>query len=578
MIRRRAIAPRAQEDPAIARYLKTGKYPVQGRARAFSWDVWARPERRRTPKAEAARVTAFISSLTFSKGPAAGRPFVLRPWQRAIVEPVFSRLDAEGSRVVRTVLIELPTRNGKTELAAALALYMLCGDQEQGAEVYSVAVDTDQASLVFNVASTMARRDPELAARLELVPSRRRIIHHASGSVYRVLAADAPSALGLNASAVVMDELCAWPSREMYDVMVSRTGSRRAPLTAIITTAGDDEHSVGAEVHRYAERVRDGIIADPSFVPVIFAAPEDSDPWAESTWRACNPAYGDFRSAEEFKVAARQAREVPGREASFKKLYLNMWGTHAETRWLPMERWDACSESVDRATLRGRRCIVGVDLSTTTDLSAMVCCFPDDAGGYDLVCEFWVPADYLEVRSRRDRVPYTVWAQEGHLTTTPGNTIDYGVIERRLYDLVKVDGFDVVEVAVDPWNAKGLIAKLQGDGVPAVEVGQTVANLSGAAKELERLVLSGQLRHGNHPVLRWCASNVVVDTDANGNIKPSKKRSTERIDGISALVTALARASVHREPPGSIYEERGLLVASGPDRDVIIRPDQQRWS
>lgn len=548
MIRRQRIATRTQEDPAVATYLERGRYPTQGRSKYFSWDVWICPARRRTPKAEAQRATAFIESLTHSKGPAAGQPFRLREWQRAIVERIFGTLDADGYRVIRTALIELPTRNGKTELAAALALYMLCGDQEQGAEVFSVAIDSDQASLVFNCASTMVRRDPELAARLEVVPSRRRLLHDASGSVYRVLAADAPSAPGVNASGVVMDELAAWPGREMYDVMASRTGSRRAPLTTIITTAGDDEHSVGAEVHRYAERVRDGILTDDSFLPVIYAAPEDADPWDEATWRAANPAYGDFRSADEFKVAARQAREIPGREASFRKLYLNQWNTAAETRWLDMARWDACAEPVDPAALRGQPCIVGLDLSTTTDLSAMVLIFPPDADGiWDVLAEFWVPADYLELRQRRDRVPYVVWAQQGHLHVTDGNTVDYGAIERRLHELVEVDGFDVVAIGIDPWNARGLTTKLQGDELPAVEVAQTMANLSGAAKELERLVLAGRLRHGGQPILRWCINNTAVDTDSNGDLKPSKKRSRERIDGTSALVTALALAHVARE-------------------------------
>jgi phage terminase large subunit-like protein len=552
MIRRQRIATRAEEDPAVARYLATGRYPIQGRSKVFSWDVWTRPERRRTPKHEAARATAFIESLTHSKGPSAAAPFRLRDWQRAIVEQIFGTLDADGYRVIRTALVELPTRNGKTELAAAIALYMLMGDQEQGAEVYSVAVDTDQASLVFNVAATMVRRDPELAARLEVIPSRRRILHHASGSAYKVLASDAPSALGVNASGIVMDELAAWPVRDLYDVMSSRTGSRRAPLTLIITTAGDSdsEFGVGAEVHAYATRVRDGILTDPSFLPIIYAAPEDADPWAEATWRACNPALGDFRSLEEFRVAARQAREVPGREASFKKLYLNQWGTHAETRWLDMSSWDACGEPVDPEALRGQPCIVGVDLSNNIDLSAVVAIFPPDADGiWDVIAHFFCPADYLELRARRDRVPYPQWSAEGFITATPGNVISYAAIEQRLHDLVVVDGFDVIAVGVDPWNAKGLIVKLQADGLPAVEVGQTMANLSGPSKELERLILASKLRHGGNPVLRWCMSNVVVDTDANGNLKPSKKRSREKIDGVSALVTGLALAHLEREEP-----------------------------
>ena len=326
------------------------------------------------------------------------------------------------------------------------------------------------------------------------------------------------------------------------DVLPCEREDLAAPEAAeehtIITTAGDDEHSVGAEVHRYAERVRDGILTDPSFLPVIYAASEDADPWSEEVWFATNPALGDFRSLEEFRVAARQAREVPGREASFRKLYLNQWGTHAETRWLDMARWDACGAPVDSEALRGQPCIVGLDLSTTKDLSAMLVIFPPDADGtWDLLAHFWVPADYLELRARRDRVPYPQWVAEGWITATPGNTIDYSVIE------------DVVAIGVDPWNAKGLIVKLQAEGLPAVEVGQTMANLSGPSKELERLVLAGQLRHGAHPVLRWCMANAVVDTDANGNLKPSKKRSQERIDGVSALVTALALAHVEREEP-----------------------------
>jgi phage terminase large subunit-like protein len=546
-IRRRAIAIRPQEDPAVARYLRRGTYPIRGTSKNFSWALWERPERRRTPKAEADRAVAFIRSLTFSRGAAARTPFKLRPWQEAIIRRIFGTLGPDGWRQYRTVFFTCPRKQGKTELAAAITVYLLLGDGEQGGELYGAASDLDQAALVYNTVAKMIQHDPELAARLEVVPSRKRIIHHASGSVYRAIPADAPSAHGFNASAVVADELHAWPNRELWDVLQSSTGARLSPL--LITTAGTDERSICAEVHRYAERVRDGIIEDPSFLPIIYAAPEDADWRDEAVWRACNPALADFRSLDEMRVAARQAQEVPGREAAFKRLYLNMWGTAAEARWLPMDRWDTCAAPVDREALRGRRCIVGVDLSTTTDLSALVALFADGDGGVDVIAEFWLPADYLEVRSRRDRVPYTLWAEQGHLTTTPGNTIDYGTIERRLHDLVEVDGFDVLEVAVDPWNARGLIAKLQGDGVPAVEVGQTMANLSGAAKDLERLVLAGQLRHGGHPILRWCASNAVVDIDSNGNIRPSKKRSTERIDGVSAMVTALARAHVQREEP-----------------------------
>jgi phage terminase large subunit-like protein len=550
MIRRRTIALRAREDRALVAYERTGKYPIRGKSRHFSWDCWVNPKRDRTPKAEADRAVAFISSLTFSRGPDARKPFRLRPWQEKIIRQIFGTLGPDGFRQYRTVFITCPRKSGKTELCAAVTIYLLMGDGEQGGELYGAASDLDQAALLFNTVAQMIRHDPELAARLEVIPSRKRIIHHASGSVYRAIPADAPSAHGFNASGIVADELHAWPNRELWDVLQTSTGARLSPLVVAITTAGSDPHSVCAEVHRYAVAVRDGLVPDASFLPVIFAAPEDADWRDEAVWRACNPALGDFRSLEEMRVACRQAQEIPGREAAFKRLYLNMWTTAAEARWLPMDKWDLCAGPVDPAALRGQPVIVGLDLSTTTDLSAMVLLFPpDEAGIVEVLVEYWCPGDYLELRQRRDRVPYVVWAQEGHLHVTRGNVVDYTAIEKRLHDLVAVDGYDVIEVAVDPWNAKGLLTKLQGDGVPAVEVPQTMANLSGASKELERLILSGQIRHTGHPILRWNVSNCVVDTDANDNRRPSKKRSAERIDGVSALVTAIARASVPREAP-----------------------------
>jgi phage terminase large subunit-like protein len=511
-------------------------------------------------KTPSARVVEFCRRfLTHVKGSRAGTPLMLARWQvDGIIRPLFDTRLPDGRRQYRTCYVTMPRKQGKSTLGAAAALYLLYADGERGGEIVSAAADTDQAAIVFDVAASMVQASPALRDLTQIY--RRELVVPSTGSRYRVISAEAGTKHGMNLSAAVCDELHVWTSRELYDVLTTSTGAREQPLLVILTTAGDDEHGICAEVHRHAERVRDGIIADPTLLPIIYAAPEDADPWDEDVWRACNPALGTFRSLDEMSAAARHAKEVPGREASFRRFYLNQWGTASEARWLPMDRWDACATPVDRAALRGRRCIVGVDLSTTTDLSALVALFPDAAGGYDVLADFFVPHDYLAVRARTDRVPYPLWVQQGHLTATPGNVIDYAVIERRLHDLVEVDGFDVVAVAVDPWNAKGLIAKLQGDGVPAVEVGQTMANLSGAAKELERLVLARQLRHGGHPVLRWCASNVVVDTDANGNIRPSKRRSGERmrIDGISALVTGLARASVAVDTTSSVYDERDM--------------------
>ncbi len=371
-----------------------------------------------------------------------------------------------------------------------------------------------------------------------------------------MIASDAPSALGVNASGLTLDELAAWPHRDIYDVMASRTGSRRAPLTVIITTAGSDEHGVGKEAYDYAVKVRDGVIEDPSLLPVIYEAPDDADPWSEATWYACNPALGDFRSLAEFKTAARHAQEVPGREAAFLRLYLNRWITQQDHPWIALDAWDRC-QTVRPAALAGRRAFIGVDLAAVADLTALVVLLADDDGGYTVVPHFFVPAASVAERSRKDRVPYDLWVKQGVLTATEGNVLDVGVIRARLSALMTE--YQIVEIAADPWNLRDRIAEWHRDGLPIVSVEQTMASLTTAAKAFEALVLSGKLRHDGHPVLRWCVSNCVIDTDSNGNIKPSKKRSREKIDGVTAIVTALARASV-APAPRSVYEDRGALA------------------
>ena len=278
-------------------------------------------------------------------------------------------------------------------MAAAIALYMLLSDGEKGAEVYSAAVDRDQASLVFHAAEQMVRNDPELSAMLEIIPSQRRMLHHAPGGVgiYRAIPADAPHAHGFNASAIIYDELHAAPNRELWDVLTTSIGARRQPLIFVITTAGFDRQSICWELHEFAEKVRDGVITDPTFLPVLYGAPDDADWLDERVWHAANPALGDFRELDEMRTAAFQAREVPARQNSFRRLYLCQW-TESETRWLDPDAWAACgTEAIDLEALRGRRCYVGLDLSSTSDLTACVAVFRDEDGGYTVVPHFWLP-------------------------------------------------------------------------------------------------------------------------------------------------------------------------------------------
>jgi phage terminase large subunit-like protein len=479
---------------------------------------------------------AFINGLTHTKGPFARQTFALRPWQIRILKQLF-KTRRDGRRQYRTCLLMLPRKNGKTELAAAVALYGLLADGEAGAEVYSAAADRDQAGLVFGVAAQMVRNDPALAAECYIVESQKRIVHRPSGSVYRAISAEAYSKHGFNASMVIYDELHAAPNRELYDVLSTSMGARAQPLMFVISTAGYDKHSILWELYAHAQKVREHPKLDPTFLPVIYEAPKDADWTSRKVWKAANPALGDFRSLEDLEILAARATEIPAQENNFRRLYLNQW-TEQASRWLSLSAWDACLAPIDRAALRGRRCYVGMDLSATEDLTALVAVFPDGYGGFDVLPHFFVPGEKIPDRVRRDRVPYDAWARDGYLTTIPGPTIgDYEAV--RLHLEAWRTEFAVEMVATDPWNATSLIYRLEQDGCPLVKVPQTFAGLSAATKSLEKHVLSRTLRHGGHPVLRWNVGNVSVETDPAGNLKPSKKASTERIDGVVALIQAI---------------------------------------
>ena len=499
-----------------------------------------------------ARKVAIINKLTHTKGPFAGQPFKLRPWQeKKIIRPLF-RLDrATGKRQYRMCLLMMPRKNGKTELIAALAIDGLMFDGEVGAEVYSAAADKDQAALAFNVAAQMIRNDRELAGECEILDSQKRIVHRRSGSFYRAISAEAYSKHGFNASRVLYDELHAAPNRELWDVLTSSTGARAQPLTVAISTAGYDRHSILYELYAHAKAVKENPALDPAFLPVIFEAPVDADWTDEKIWRAANPALGDFRSLDEMRTACARAQAIPAQENTFRRLYLNQWTEQAE-RWISLAAWDACQVPIDRASLAGRRCFVGLDLSTTTDLTAAVAVFPD-ADGFDVLAHFFVPADRILARVTRDRVPYDQWARDELVTATPGAVVDYDYLRKllRAWD----DEFDLRIVAYDPWNATDVVARLEKeDGLTCVKCRQGFATLSAPSKSLESAILAKRLRHDGNPVLRWNIGNMAVESDAAGNIKPSKERSTERIDGGYALIMALDACERHDATPPPGYQ------------------------
>jgi len=502
-----------------------------------------------------------INQLCHTKGPFAGKPFRLRPWQEhGIIRPLFRTNPATGKRQYRTCLLMMPRKNGKTELAAALAIDGLLFDNEMGAEVYSAAADRDQAALCFNVAAQMIRAEPELAAACDIVDSQKRIVHRKSGSVYRAISAESYSKHGFNSSRILFDELHAQPTRELWDVLASSTGARDNPLVIAISTAGYDRHSILWELYQHARRVQLDPSIDPTFLSVIYEAPADADWRDEAVWKKANPALGDFRSIEEMRAACARAQEIPAQEQAFRRLYLNQW-TESDVRWLAMAAWDACQVPIDRAALAGRRCYVGLDLSTTTDLTALVAVFPDaDGAGFTVLPQFFCPADRIPTRVTRDRVPYDEWARRGHLVATPGPTVDYERVRALLHEWD--EAFDLRMVAFDPWNATDLVSRLENvDGFACVKMRQGKASLSAPSKALEKAVLERTIHHDGHPVLRWNVANVTVDTDHAGNIQPSKAKSTERIDGVSALVMALD--AMHRDQAAAPTEPE-LYIFSGP--------------
>lgn len=499
--------------------------------------------------AEAAEraVRFFSTCLTHTKGEWAGQPLVLSDWQAdQIIRPLFGWKRKDGTRKYRTAYIQIPRKAGKSTLAAGIALYLLLADGEPGAEVYSAAADREQAAIVFEMAKGMADASPALRRRVQ--PFKRSLVMPSTASSYKVLSSDAYTKHGLNAHGIVVDEVHALPDRELWDVLTTSTGARRQPLTVAITTAGFDRHSLCFELYDYACKVRDGIITDESFLPVIFEADADDDWKSPATWHKAHPGLGVSVKEEYFAQECAKAQQLPSYENTFKRLLLNIW-TEQDTRWLSMDAWD--KSGTDLPDLEGRACYAGLDLSTTTDITALVLAFPD-GGKVHLMPFFWVPQEGIHKRAKRDRVPYDVWVKQGHIEATQGSVIDYEVIRARINELAA--RFHIKEIAIDRWNATQLATQLTGDGFEVVGFGQGYASMSAPAKELEKLILGQTLNHGKNPVLRWMASNVAIEQDAAGNIKASKAKSTERIDGVVASLMALGRVIANQEDMPSVYE------------------------
>lgn len=500
----------------------------------------------------AERVIAFCEFLPCTSGIFAGQRLTLRDWQKSIVREIY-RTNGNGLRAVRTALVTLPRKNGKTQLAAALALAHLVGPEaEQRGQVFSAASDREQASLIFNELEALVLSVPEFAERCHIQTFRKTITDEVTGSVYRPLTADARKAHGLSPSFAICDELAQWADRELYDNLCTGTGARKEPLIIVISTQSADPNHVMSELVDYTLKIQDGTLPeDPAFYGCVYAAPDDADPWDESTWFDCNPALDDFRSLEEMRIFAEQAKTMPARESVFRNLYLNQ-RVDSAAKWISTEDFNACVGDIPDLT--GRPCYGGLDLSSTQDLSALSICFPPVAENepFYVLAWAWCPSEAIKQRSKADRVPYDLWNRQGHIEATPGSVVDYAYILKRIEAIAKQ--YQLKAILFDRWGSQKIVKDLSDMGLTVLEFGQGFASMSPPSKELEKMILSRKIMFPDNPALAWNFSNAIAEIDAAGNCKPSKKKSREKIDMVVSTIMALdgALRDVKKEVTPSI--------------------------
>jgi phage terminase large subunit-like protein len=437
----------------------------------------------------------------------------------------------------------IPTHN--TTLGSGLTAYLAFADGEPGAQVLCAASNERQARFAFDPLRKLSREAPALRQNVQVFM--RKIVHQRTSSYIEVATAAAEALHGANLHGGLVDELHVHRNPDLVEVIETGTGSRRQPMILLITTADDSrQDTIYARRHDYTESLARRTITDPTFYGVVWAADRRADPFDEETWRAANPGYPVSPTRGYLSSAASEARQSPAELAKFLRLHLNI-RTKQESRYFPMDLWDANDAPVDRAAMRGRDAFGGLDLASTQDLTALCWVLPDPKahGYYDVLWRFWLPEATLDDLDRRTAGTASVWHKRGWLEVTPGNVADYEWLRTDiLRDAVH---FTVQSLAIDRWNATHLASRLDEDGVPVVLMGQTIASMSAPTKEMRRLLGLGldgpRLRHGGNPVARWMADHFAVEMDSLGNVKPSKRRASEKIDGITALIMALDRAT-----------------------------------
>jgi phage terminase large subunit-like protein len=491
----------------------------------------------------AVRPIHFAELLPNIKGPLAGQTIKTMAWQRWIIINLFGFVDRRSrTRRFRQGSVWVPRGNGKSSLAAALAIYATFMEGEGGAEGYAAAVTRDQARIVWDTAKEMVDRTPVLRARFGVETSKHSIFKITSASKFVSISSDAKSLDGLNVHFAVCDEIGSHRSANVYDVLLTALGKRRQPLLVSISTATGNNAGIGKKVHDYAQRVLDGVIRDDRFFAVIYAADPGDPVWEEATWRKANPGWGVTVQPDAIQAIANQAKASPAQEIAFKTRHLNLW-VSADSSLFSLEAWRRCADTSMRLQdFEGRRCWIGLDLSAKVDLTAASLIFPLHEPGeperYAIFSRCWLPESTI-ASSRNPSYPG--WVKEGALIATEGEVTDYEVIEDTLRDWCA--RFDVEAIGYDPWSARQLSQRLLNEGLPMVEVRQTVMNLSEPTKTFDALMRGRRLRHNGDPVLAWCVACVVGRRDEKDNVFPKKEKNSDgKVDAAIATIIALALA------------------------------------
>ncbi len=524
------------------------------REKLAGFDPWKNPDGATFDVKTANRMCKLIQK-TFKhvKGELARKPFILEKWQQKAVGHIFGWKNNDGTRRFRRVFVYIPRKNGKTTFGAVLILIMLYFDGELGAELYSAGADSAQAGLIFEQAQGMVEQNSDLLTNTKIYTSYKSMAVPTLNNTYKVLSGEDDNKDGLNLHAYIVDEVHAQKKRKLIDVLETGTGARRQPLGIYLTTADFKRESVCNEMLDYAEKVRDGIIKDPEFLPIIFDASLDDDWTSEKVWKKANPNYGVSLKKSYMKAQCRRAKAQPSYENTFKRLHLNIQ-TEQESRWLKMEQWGTCiNPEIQIEDLKGAKCYGGLDLSQTTDITGFVLFFPEYCS---CLCYFWVPQTQVE-----KRIEYEAWERDSYIEATSGNTIDYSFIRKKINNLS--DEYQIIDIGYDEYNSSQIAIELsEQDGLELVKFRQGFLSMNAPSKELERLVLNQRLNHFNNPVLNWMASNVSIKEDASTNIKPIKpsRNSSKKIDGIVALIMAIGRSMAEELETESVYNERGLII------------------